>query len=200
MDVKTLCLGMLSFGDACGYDLKKRFEALFRHFYSAGYGSIYPALAELAETGLVTCRAVPQDGKPDRKVYRLTESGRQQFVQALHTIQPQHKLRSEFLAMIFFAELMDPRRLDELLDDRLAQLHEAAAHIAQIQGEWSTDVPVGARFVAGFGALLTQVAADYIEANRHLLTPSGQPATHKPLTSAPGDRSAQLINVIGTLV
>jgi DNA-binding PadR family transcriptional regulator len=169
MDVKTLCLGMLSFGDACGYDLKKRFEALFRHFYSAGFGSIYPALAELADADLVTCRAVPQDGKPDRKVYRITERGRQEFREALATTQPQHKLRSEFLAMIYFAELMEPARLNALLDDRLEQLREAQDHIAEIQRAWDNDVPVGARFVAGFGAVLARVAAEYIETHRHML-------------------------------
>ena len=51
MDVKTLCLGLLTAGEACGYDLKKTFESSFKHFFPAGYGSIYPALADLAEAG-----------------------------------------------------------------------------------------------------------------------------------------------------
>jgi DNA-binding PadR family transcriptional regulator len=188
MDVKTLCLGMLSFGDACGYDLKKRFEALFRHFYSAGYGSIYPALAELAEAGLVTCRSVAQDGRPDRKVYSITDLGRRTFSEALATTEPQHKLRSEFLAMIYFAELMEPARLNAVLDDRLRQLRDAEAHIAEIQGAWDDEVPVGARFVAGFGALLARVAADYIEAHRHMLVT----ATETGVTPAStGPRPAQ---------
>jgi DNA-binding PadR family transcriptional regulator len=166
MDVRTLCLGLLSYGEACGYELKKRFESDFRHFYTAGYGSIYPALAELAEADLVSWRSIPQDGKPERKVYRLTEAGRLEFLRALRTTSPQHKLRSEFLAMIYFAELMDPERLDALLDDQCRQLRETLAHVAPMVREGSA----GARFVAGFGAALTRVAADYIEANRHLLT------------------------------
>lgn len=199
MDVKTLCLGMLSFGEACGYDIKKRFEALFRHFYAAGYGSIYPALAELADAGLVTCRAVPQDGRPDRKVYRITGAGRREFAEALATTEPSHKLRSEFLAMIYFAELMDPRRLDTLLDDRLRQLREAEAHIAAIQRAWPAEAPVGARFVAGFGALLTKVAAEYIEQNRHMLC--GSPGAGDSASPAvAGDRPAPFMNVIGTRV
>jgi DNA-binding PadR family transcriptional regulator len=198
MDVRTLCLGMLCLGgEACGYELKKRFESLFRHFYPAGYGSIYPALAELADAGLVTCTAVPQEGRPGRKVYRVTEAGRRQFTDTLHTCQPQHKLRSEFLATIYFAELMDPRRLDELLDDRLRQLREAAAHIAAIQDAWPGDAPPGARFVAGFGALLARVAADYIEANRHLL--ADRPP-HAPPRTAParGARTRHPLDATGT--
>lgn len=169
MDVKTLCLGLLSLGDACGYDLKKRFEALFRHFFSAGYGSIYPALAELAQEGLVTCRTESAAGRPERKVYSITAAGRRLFQEALHRTRPQHRLRSDFLAMLYFAEFLEPERLQALLDDRLEQLRAAEAHIAAIQQGWQEDAPGGARFVAGFGALLSRVAADYIESNRHLL-------------------------------
>lgn len=185
MDVKTLCLGLLSLGDACGYDLKKRFEALFRHFFSAGYGSIYPALAELSEAGLVTCRAVAQEGRPDRKMYRITATGRRHFLEALHHTQPQHKLRSEFLAMIYFAELMEPERLDALLDDRLRELREAEEHITEIQRNWSPQVPVGAKFVAGFGAAITRAAASYIESNRHLLAKPTNPAPRNKACEAP---------------
>jgi len=193
MDVKTLCLGMLSFGEACGYDLKKRFEALFRHFYSAGYGSIYPALAELADAGLVTCHSVPQEGRPERKVYRITEAGRRQFDEALRTTRPQHKLRSEFLAMIYFAELMQPERLDEVLDERLRELRESEAHIAGLQQAFDAAVPVGVRFVAGFGAALARVAAEYIEQNRHMLSSAG--AARAP---ARRRRTGQPVDLMGT--
>ena len=117
MDVKTLCLGLLTVHEACGYDLKKTFESSFKHFFPAGYGSIYPALADLAEAGLVSCREIPQIGKPDRKVYQITEAGEKTFIDALNRTDPQHKLRSEFLAMIYFADRIDDARLADLLDD-----------------------------------------------------------------------------------
>jgi len=171
MDVKTLCLGLLSIRPACGYDLKKEFESIFKHFFPAGYGSIYPALADLANTGLVDCEQVPQTGKPDRKVYRVTESGQRAFAQALQDSTPQHKLRSEFLAMIYFAELMPAERLKSLLEQRVAALLETVAHIDRIEAGWNADTPAGARFVAGFGAAVSKAAADYIEAHEsELLT------------------------------
>jgi len=170
MDVKTLCLGLLSLGDACGYDLKKTFESLFKHFFPAGYGSIYPALADLANAGLVECTTVPQAGKPDRKVYRITDSGRGVFLDALNHTEPQHKLRSEFLATIYFADLLDTERLGVLLDDRLQKLRDTVAHIEHIEQEWGPETSAGARFVAGFGAVMAKAAAEYVETNRHLLT------------------------------
>ena len=170
MDVKTLCLGLLTVREACGYDLKKTFESSFKHFFPAGYGSIYPALADLAEAGLVNCREIPQVGKPDRKVYRITEAGEKSFIHALNRTDPQHKLRSEFLAMIYFADRIDNERLVDLLDDRVARLRESIRHIEKTNNANGEPSSPGADFVAGFGAVIAEAAARYIESNRHLLT------------------------------
>jgi DNA-binding PadR family transcriptional regulator len=169
MDVKTLCLGLLNKGEACGYDLKKEFGSIFKHFYPAGYGSIYPALADLADKGLVSCEEIPQRGKPDRKTYRITDEGRRHFSNALRNTTPRHKMRSEFLAMLYFSDLMDADRLDDLLDERLKDLRAAIIDIDEIERGWDTDAAAGARFVAGFGASVAKAAAEYIELNREAL-------------------------------
>ena len=169
MDVKTLCLGLLTVHEACGYDLKKTFESSFKHFFPAGYGSIYPALADLADAGLVKCREIPQVGKPDRKVYRITKSGEQAFISALNQTDPQHKLRSEFLAIIYFADRIEEQRLTDLLDDRIKQLRETIKLIERSHEAAEGDNSAGAEFVAGFGAVIAEAAAKYIETNRHLL-------------------------------
>lgn len=60
MDVKTLCLGVLSTGDANGYGLKKYVEEAFSYYHVAGFGSLYPALADLTYHGDVRCRELEQ--------------------------------------------------------------------------------------------------------------------------------------------
>ena len=169
MDVKTLCLGLLSLNEACGYDLKKNFEALFKHFFAAGYGSIYPALADLATAGLVNVREVPQNTRPARKVYEITESGRQHFQDILDQVNPTHKLRSDFLVMMFFADQLDASRLQVLLDNRINEFHDATRHIERITNPQSFDTPAGAQFVAGFGKAMAEAGARYIKENRHML-------------------------------
>ena len=63
--------------EASGYEIKKDIEeGLFSHFIDASFGSIYPALTQLAAEGLLTVRAEEQTGKPDKKVYAITEAGR----------------------------------------------------------------------------------------------------------------------------
>jgi PadR family transcriptional regulator AphA len=63
----------------------------FGHFFPAGYGSIYPALSTLARNGLVEYELVPQDGKPDRKVYSITDKGREALMEGLENPNPSHK-------------------------------------------------------------------------------------------------------------
>ena len=76
MNVRTLCLGILSLQEASGYEIKKDVEdGLFSHFIDASFGSIYPALTQLAAEGYVTVREEEQTGKPDKKVYAITDSG-----------------------------------------------------------------------------------------------------------------------------
>jgi DNA-binding PadR family transcriptional regulator len=168
MDVKTVCLGMLSDGDASGYDLKKQFESTFSHFFAAGYGSIYPALASLHADGLVECREIAQDGRPDRKVYRITAAGLDQLRAALDAPNPSHKIRSEFLATMCFAHLMTPEQIAGVLDNRLADLE----HYLQMFEEFETcneSWTDGMRFVCGFGRAMTEATKSFIEEHRDSL-------------------------------
>ncbi len=170
MDVKTVCLGMLTDGAASGYDLKKQFESTFGHFFSAGYGSIYPALSSLAADGLVDCEEIPQDGKPDRKLYRITEAGRGQLITALDKPDPSHKVRSEFLATMWFAHLMTGEQIRAVLSNRLEEIARYLEMFEQLEQEESADTPAGTRFVCGCGKTVMQALQDYIESHGHELT------------------------------
>ena len=169
MDVKTVCLGMLTDGPASGYDLKKEFESSFAHFFAAGYGSIYPALSALAEDGLVNCELVPQEGKPDRKVYRITDTGREFLLEALENTTPCHKVRSEFLATMCFAHLMRPEVVEAVLDNRLADIARYQALFRELETSCDHDWPAGADFVLGFGKAIAAAMETYIKENRHKL-------------------------------
>jgi DNA-binding PadR family transcriptional regulator len=173
MDVKTVCLGMLSDGEASGYDLKKQFESSFGHFFAAGYGSIYPALSSLYADCLVDCREVAQDGRPDRKVYRITEQGLLRLRAALDDPNPSHKIRSEFLATMFFAHLMTPEQVDTVLDNRLLELKRYLDMFDEFDAcsDGWTD---GMRFVCGFGRAVTAATKTFIEEHRDSLAQPGR--------------------------
>ena len=169
MDVKDLCLGALTRGDATGYDLKKFFESSFGHCFLAGYGSIYPALAELTEAKLVSARTVPGQAGPSRKLYHLTEAGRKAFLKRLEATDPQHKVKSEFLVLMYFAHLLPPTRLDAILDKHLDELGQKLAMIETHQVGGLASGPAGERFVSGFGKAVMGAAQEYIRAHRREL-------------------------------
>jgi DNA-binding PadR family transcriptional regulator len=169
MDVKTVCLGMLTDGEASGYDMKKCFESSFGHFFPAGYGSIYPALSTLARNGLVEFELVAQDGKPDRKVYSITDKGREALVEGLGNPNPAHKLRSEFLATLWFAHLMTAEQIETVIENKLAEVDEFLEMIEEFQAENCPGSGQGAQFVAGYGKHMMSSFKQYIEQNRDLL-------------------------------
>jgi len=169
MDVKTVCLGMLTGGAASGYDLKKQFESSFAHFFAAGFGSIYPALSSLARDGLVDCEEISQEGRPDRKVYRITHDGERFLQEALRNTTPCHKVRSEFLAMMCFADLMDPADVEAVLDNRLDDIESYKVLFRKIETEHAHDWSKGMQFVLGFGKAMTAAMEQYINENRDQL-------------------------------
>ena len=172
MDVKTVCLGMLTEGEASGYDLKKAFESSFGHCFAAGYGSIYPALASLAENGCVDCEEIAQDGKPDRKVYRITDKGWDMLHAELANPAPSHKVRSEFLAQMAFAHLMTPEQVQTVLDSRIEDADRNLKFIDEFENSCDCDWPAGVRFTLGFGRTMLQAMKTYVEENRHMFDDS----------------------------
>jgi DNA-binding PadR family transcriptional regulator len=166
MDVKTLCLGVLSMGDASGYEIKKVFEDAFSHFYVAGFGSIYPALAELTREGYVTCSDVEQAKRPAKKVYHLTGSGEAAFRVALAETYPSHRVRSDFMVLLVFADLLTPAQLAGVLQQRLADIDETLSHIRDCTGREDCVSSSGAAFAAGIARAMLEAGREYIVNNR----------------------------------
>lgn len=177
MDVRTLCLGILSLGDATGYEIKKLVaEGSFSFFSEASYGSIYPALTKLTEEGLVTCQQMAQDKRPDKKVYRLTKKGEEALTSALARDPGPDKNRSEFLAALLFAEAVSPERVQDLIDDRIGHHSERIVALQQLLED---DMSAAARFVIEFGIAVQKAALGFLKENRHLLT-ENEPAAPEP--------------------
>jgi len=176
MDIRTLCLGLLTLRDASGYEIKKSFENDLSDFYEASFGSIYPALSKLTAEGLLTCTAQPQEKRPDKKVYRITPAGRLAFLDALAKPPGRDHVRSDFLATMLFADLLPARHLAQLIDERLV-MHRRS--ILEQRALLKDVKSAGKRFIIDYGLAWHEAAIAYIEENRHLiesealLTPGG---------------------------
>jgi DNA-binding PadR family transcriptional regulator len=79
MSVKHILLGILSEKPRHGYDIKQAFDEKVGDFWALNYGQVYTTLERLRSDGLVECREVEQEGRPDKKIYRATAAGLRAF-------------------------------------------------------------------------------------------------------------------------
>jgi transcriptional regulator len=80
-DLEALILGTLQREPLHGYEISKRIKEAAPDAFSVGEGRLYPALHRLERDGYVVAEWIPQEGKPARKVYRLTDSGKGELVE-----------------------------------------------------------------------------------------------------------------------
>jgi DNA-binding PadR family transcriptional regulator len=76
MALRHAILAALLEGEASGYDLSKSFDASVANYWAATAQQLYKELEGMASAGLVTARVVPQDRRPDKRLYSLTDAGR----------------------------------------------------------------------------------------------------------------------------
>lgn len=184
MNVKILCLGILSFGKMTGYDIRKlAFEGRFSHFCEAGYGSIYPALSQLTEAGHVTFLEEVENGKPARKIYSITAKGLTALKEAIATAPGADRFKSEFLFHSLFADIMS----DEFFEERLeAKILATRDTVERLKSSFSKCDHEPSRFALGFGVAINEAALTYLEnydrnqMNESMKSPlKDEPQTHK---------------------
>ena len=125
--VEILILRRLRSGPAHGYELRKRVEqttGVVLH-----NNSLYPALKRFEEAGAVTKTAQPQDGRPPRLVYTLTEVGHELLHDMLADFPPEQAAdEGEFLARLGQFSLIDPAERAAVLAARTAAVRGRLAH------------------------------------------------------------------------
>jgi DNA-binding PadR family transcriptional regulator len=103
MSLEFAILGFLNYHPYTGYDLKKIFDTSIRHFWPADQSQIYRTLGRLTGQGYAEMEKIPQEDRPDRKVYHITESGRAALLEWLAGPPPLDEPRSAPLIQVFFA-------------------------------------------------------------------------------------------------
>lgn len=120
-------LGLLSIGPQSGYDVKQTVDRALSHFWTEGYGSIYPILKRLEVQGLALSQIELQDGKPDRKVYEITDAGRTELRNWLAQPVEPPAVRNEMLLKLFLGPQGD---LQALISNVARYREEYASRLA----------------------------------------------------------------------
>lgn len=169
METRIVCLAVLHRGPASGYEIKKTLEEgphLF--FQDVSFGSLYPALARLAGDGLVEVARQQQQNKPAKKVYTITEAGRQVLREALCQCPPPDRIRSDFLFLLLHGDLVPAEHLLSALDARIAQFEATIAQMQDCEAKLEEKAPTH-RFLVELGLDYYRASVRFLRENRERL-------------------------------
>jgi DNA-binding PadR family transcriptional regulator len=103
-----------------GYDLTKWMERETSHFFVIGHSSIYPALARMEREGLVRYEVVASERGPERKVYSITEMGREALLSWAGEPAVEREVRDEQLVKaLCYGFLPEERVLERLRQEKV---------------------------------------------------------------------------------
>lgn len=113
---------------ASGLDLARRFDRSIGFFWRATHQQIYRVLGRMEADGWVRSAAVEQHGRADKKVYRVTSTGRAELADWLASPMPMEKFRSELAVRLRGASYGDRAVVLDTVREQLADHATRLAH------------------------------------------------------------------------
>ncbi|MDZ8067946.1 MAG: PadR family transcriptional regulator [Nostoc sp. DedQUE08] len=109
-----------------GYDLAKRFDGSVGFFWSASHQQIYRELSKLEEREWISSESILQAGRPDKRLYRVTDLGEQHLKEWIAQSCEPTPIKDDLLVKIFAGHIV-PKQII------LAELkHHQQAHIKKL--------------------------------------------------------------------
>lgn len=123
MSLKYAILSLLAHDPLTGYELMKLFDGSVGYFWHATHPQIYKELARLEQAGQIAHRSVEQRGRPTKKIYSLSDSGRSELVEWLHVPASAQRVKDEMMLKTFCCGLLEGSEALDLIR-RHRELHE----------------------------------------------------------------------------
>ena len=112
--LEYIILGILFEGPATGYEIRKNMEQGIGMFYKASFGSIYPLLARLSESGDIANSDEQETiTSRNKKEYHITESGKGNFWVWLGDLENTGNSMEAFMAKVYFYDHLLPEEASQ---------------------------------------------------------------------------------------
>jgi DNA-binding PadR family transcriptional regulator len=122
VSLKYALLGVLSMREMSGYDIKRHFDRAVHFVWNASDSQIYRELRGLEREELITSRLIQQESKPNKRLYRLTDSGTAELDAWLVSPVERPYSKEPFLLRLFFMERVSDEDARKLLEARLREV------------------------------------------------------------------------------
>jgi PadR family transcriptional regulator AphA len=169
INIRQFILGLLTRQPMSGYDIKRFLKSLSWLIDSPSFGSLYPALHALLEDGLLTVEVMPQQDKPPRKIYRITDAGRETLQEWIrHSVAAGASLK-DFLMRLILASNFSQTDLIAHFEQRRAQV---ATHLAQTAEAMGKDIDLGERLAFDYGVAMANAELAWLDNELNRLSKS----------------------------
>ena len=174
MSLRHALLGFLNYQPMTGYELKQTMDFSTSNFWHAKQSQIYTTLKKMEEKGFTVSEIEAQNGRPDRRVYSITESGQAALQTWLSQPVIELQARKELVLLkLFFSANQDKQQLLNQLNMQ-RELHQR--QLEQYQTETKAMIQQYAGLMAGgeknallwdstrrFGVMFEQMAIAWID-------------------------------------
>jgi DNA-binding PadR family transcriptional regulator len=131
---EILILAMLRVGKRHGYEIKKDIDRALGGMVTLNNKTLYLALKRFEEMGAVTREVIPQEGKPNRHLYELTERGIELLQALLRDFgEDAAGNEAEFFTRVSFFDFLEVPERKVILGARLAYLQRGLEYVQSLQ-------------------------------------------------------------------
>jgi PadR family transcriptional regulator AphA len=155
-------LGLLSQQPMSGYDIKRVLKSLAWLIGDPSFGSLYPALHALLRDGLATVEILPRQDKPPRKVYSITDAGREVLQEWIDQPASNASLKA-FVMRLNLADSLSPAGLVAHLKQRRAQVAAHRATLEQADRALDEGEDLGQRLSLNYGLALANAELAWLD-------------------------------------
>lgn len=127
MSASFALLGILGQQPSYGYDLKKDYDLFYGNDKPLAFGQVYAILSRLLRDKKIETEAIEQDGGPARKLYTITDIGKNELEAWLATPEKLHPNAQTVLFIKVVTAILLDKSPDIYLDA------QRAAHIERMR-------------------------------------------------------------------
>jgi PadR family transcriptional regulator AphA len=173
VSIRHFILGLLTRRPMSGYDIKRFLKSLAWLVGSPSFGSLYPALHSLLEDGLVTVEVVSRNDKPPRKIYTITEAGRQALREWMDQPVGSGVSLKAFVMRLILASNLSQAGLIAHLQQRRAQVATHRGALEQAAKAMDERIDLGERLALDYGLAVATAELVWLD---NTLTRFSQPS------------------------
>ncbi|MGI5283341.1 PadR family transcriptional regulator [Nonomuraea polychroma] len=121
MALRHAVLAALLVGEYSGYQLTKIFDVGVSNFWYAAPQQLYAELTKLEADGLVSGREVVQQGRPNKRVFKVTDAGVEELASFAAAPAKPLLIREDLAVKVHAVDVLDPAPVIAQLQERAEQ-------------------------------------------------------------------------------